>query len=156
MLISEDALFQIIDDTWNSTLGLPVERQVGLKLGATPELEVCVKIMGAWEGELGLQCPLPLARRIAGAIFEGKGEDDREEDVLDALSELVHIIGGNLKALLPHPVTLSLPCAPDPDQAAQAEPEAEAVSSLLLTCEGYLFVVRLCGRAVAVAEEPSI
>jgi chemotaxis protein CheX len=153
MLISEDALYQIIDDTWNSTLGFQVERQPEPPSVVPGGLTVGVKMAGAWEGEVRLHCPLPLARLIAGAIFEVDGEKAGQEEILDALSELIHIVGGNLKALLPQPVTLSLPSLLDPARCAPAALQGQRVDRLALMSEGHPFVVTLTENLPAPTEK---
>jgi chemotaxis protein CheX len=145
MLITEDALYQIIEDTWNSTLGFQVERQSGSESVATGALTVCVKITGAWDGEVRLHCPIPLARLIAAAIYQVEGESEGRDEILDALSELVHIVGGNLKTLLPRPVMLSLPSVSDRAEGTQTTPQWQLLSRLTLLSQGYPFVVTLLG-----------
>ncbi len=145
MLITEDALYQIIDDTWNSTLGFQVERRPGLKPDVAGAMNVRVKIAGAWEGEVRLRCPVGLARLIAAATFQAEAESANQDEILDALSELVHIIGGNLKTLLPPPVTLSLPSLCDPAKGGAEFPSRQLVCELTLQSRGYPFAVALMG-----------
>jgi len=78
-------------------------------------------------------------------------------EILDALSELIHIIGGNLKALLPQPVILSLPSHPDPMNWAQTTPQWQMVCRLTLMSEGHPFVVSVLGdhSAAARGETPA-
>ena len=152
MLISEDTLYQIIEDTWNSTLGFQVERS------ATPEsvgggaLTVYVRITGAWVGEVHLHCSVPLARQIAAAIFQVEAESAGKDEILDALSELVHIVGGNLKTLLPPPVMLSLPSVVNRTAGTPTAPELPLVSRLTLESRGHTFVVTLLGNLPAGAQ----
>jgi chemotaxis protein CheX len=146
----EDALYQIIEDTWNSTLGFQIERSAGPESVGAGGLTVCVRITGAWVGEVHLHCPVPLARLIAAAIFQVEAESTGEDEILDALSELVHIVGGNLKTLLPPPITLSLPLVVD---QMQGMPELQLVSRLTLESHGHTFVVTLLGNLPAGAPE---
>ncbi len=145
MLISEDALYQIIEDTWNSTLGFQVERQLEPGLAAGGGLTVCVKITGAWDGEVRLYCPVPLARLIAAAIFQVDAATAGKDEILDALSELVHIVGGNLKTLLPPPVTLSLPSLCEQTDGMETIPPWQLITTLTLRSHGYPFVLTLLG-----------
>jgi len=156
MLITEGAFYRIIQDTWTSTLGFQVERAAWVEFSAIGAFTVCVKITGAWDGEVRLHCSAPLARSIAAAVFQVEADNAGSDEILDALSELTHIIGGNLKALLPHPVTLSLPSLPDPTNWAQTTPQWQMVCRLPLLSEGYPFLVTLLGDfpAAARAEAP--
>jgi len=143
MQITEHALLQIIEDTWNSTLGFQIDCQPAPPLTAEV-LTVRAGISGAWSGEVQLDCPLPLARHVAAAIFQVREENVGREDILDALSELVHIVGGNLKALLPQPAQISLPVASDGTGHSGAS-QAPLISRLALTSSGHPFVVTLRG-----------
>jgi chemotaxis protein CheX len=152
MLITEDTLYQIIEDTWNSTLGFQVERSAGPESVGGGALTVCVRITGAWVGEVHLYCPVPLARLIAAAIFQVEAESAGEDEILDALSELVHIVGGNLKTLLPPPVMLSLPSVVDRTAGTPTAPELQLVSRLTLESRGHTFAVTLLRNLPAGAQ----
>ncbi len=145
MLVTEGDFYGIIQDTWNSTLGFQIDRATPAEFGAIGAFTVCVKITGAWDGEVRLHCSSPLARSIAAAIFQMEAANAGSDEIVDALSELIHIVGGNLKALLPHPVTLSLPSLPDPTNWAQTTPQWQMVHRLTLMSEGHPFVVSLLG-----------
>jgi CheY-specific phosphatase CheX len=143
MPITEEAFYQIIQDTWSSTLGFQVDHADSAEFSTDRAVTVCVKISGAWEGEVGLHCSPQLARLIAAAIFQVHADKVGSCEILDALSELIHIIGGNLKALLPRPVELALPTLPDPTPGAKITPPREMVFMLTLQSEGHPFVVTL-------------
>jgi hypothetical protein len=145
MVVTEGAFYGIVQDTWASTLGFQVDRAAWEDFSAVGAFTVCVKLTGAWDGEVRMHCSLPLARSIAAAIFQVEADKTGSDEILDALSELTHIIGGNLKALLPQPVTLSLPSLPDPTNWAQTTPQWQMVCRLTLLSEGHPFVVTLLG-----------
>ncbi len=152
MLVTEGDFYGIIQDTWNSTLGFQVDRATSAESCAIGAFTVCVKITGAWDGEVRLYCSSPLARSIAAAIFQVEADNAGSDEILDALSELIHIVGGNLKALLPQPVTLSLPSLPDPTNWAQTTPQWQMVHRLTLMSEGHPFIVSLLGDLSAAAK----
>ena len=145
MLIADDALYQIIQDTWSSTLDFQVDHVPDSTHLADDSLTVCVRISGAWEGEVRLHCPRSLARLIAAVIFQVEAEKAPTDEILDALSELVHIVAGNLKTLLPQPVTISLPTLPDPTDWSETTPQWQLVNRLKLESQGFPFVVTLLG-----------
>ena len=157
MPITDDVLYQIIADMWTTTLGFQVETLQGLAPPNTGELTVTVGITGAWEGEVRLKCPLALARLIAAAIFQVAPESIGRDDMIDALSELVHIVGGNLKTFLPRPVMLSLPTVSDHAEPADTNPEWQLLSRLTLASHSYPFVITLLGTfpPVTQAEPPA-
>jgi len=151
MLVADAAFYEIIQNTWTATLGFPVERCDSTEFSAIGAITACVRISGAWHREVRLHCPLPLARRIASAIFEGKEDKVERAEILDALSELIHIIGGNLKALLPQPVILSFPSVQGPTNCAQTTPRWKTVCRLTLMSEGHPFVASILGDVSAAA-----
>ena len=56
MLVTEGDFYKIIQDTWTSTLGFQVDRAPSAEFSAIGALTVCVKITGAWDGEVRLHC----------------------------------------------------------------------------------------------------
>jgi hypothetical protein len=157
MPIAEETVYRIIQDTWASTLGFQTDRLRHEEFSAPGAYTVCVKISGAWDGEVRLHCSPELARLIACAIFQVDADNIGCGEIQDALSELIHIVGGNLKALLPHPVTLSLPSLTESGNWAQTTPQWQMVCRLTLASEGHPFVVTLLGDVTAAArEQPSV
>ncbi len=148
-MITEVAFARIIHDAWSTTLGFQTESPVTGEYSTAGALTVCVKIAGAWDGELRLHCSPQLARSIAAAIFQVETESTRSEEMFDALSELTHIIGGNLKPLLPRPVKLSLPSLPDPADCGRTTPQWQMGCCLRFLCEGHPFIVTLVGDSPA-------
>ena len=57
-----------------------------------------------------------------------------DEELLDALGELVNIIGGNLKAYLPQPCHLSLPAAVGGWDYMLRFPGSHEVSQVVFEC----------------------
>jgi hypothetical protein len=153
MPIAEETVYSIIQDTWASTLGFQVDRLSQEEFSAPGAFTVCVKISGAWDGEVRLHCSSELARLIAQAIFQVDADKIGCGEIQDALSELIHIVGGNLKALLPHPVTLSLPALSESGDWAQTTPQWQMVCRLTLASGGHPFVVTLLGDVAAAARE---
>jgi hypothetical protein len=154
MLVTEETFYKIIQDTWASTLGFHIDCPAPTELSAMGALTVCVRISGAWEGEVRLRCPIPLARLIAAAIFQVDADKADNDEILDALSELIHIVGGNLKALLPQPVAVSLPSLLDPASCADAAPQCSTVYRLTLISESHPFVVVLSEGSPADGFDP--
>ena len=106
-MISEPDIHGIATSVWADMLGLPLEAG---EAGAAPE-RICawVGISGAWSGTVTVELAAPLARRVAAALFGMSPEEVTDTEVTDAVGEVVNILGGNLKALLPGPSALSLP-----------------------------------------------
>jgi len=69
-----------------------------------------VAISGAWDGRVLLSFSPLAAKRAAGALLGvEEAEQVGDADVVDAVGELVNIIGGGVKSLMPQPTVLSLP-----------------------------------------------
>ena len=85
-------------------LDLDVQRDDG-PTSRAPEHEALlagqVMIRGGWQGRLLLVCPKAVARKAAAAMFAVPLPAVTETDLRDTLGELTHILGGNLKSLLP-------------------------------------------------------
>ncbi|HKX27438.1 MAG TPA: chemotaxis protein CheX [Blastocatellia bacterium] len=69
----------------------------------------CVRISGDWDGAVTLHCSSAFARRVAALMFDIPEQNATFEHEQDALGELVNMVGGNIKSLLPAPSHLSLP-----------------------------------------------
>jgi hypothetical protein len=149
MLLTEDAFYTIIQDTWNSTLGFEISRSDPETHSEDGQITVCARVSGAWTGEVRLHCPHPLGRMIAAAFFQVAANKAGNDQILDALSELVHIVGGNLKALLPQPITLSLPSMEDSGSRQAMSPPPQTVCQLSLTSRGLPFTIDLLGGLTA-------
>lgn len=95
-----------------------------------------VHISGSWNGSVILSCSAALARRAAAAMFEVGVDDLDDEEVADALGELVNIIGGNLKCLLPEPSQLSLPTVSFGAAHVVTVPGAGLLEHVEMECHG--------------------
>jgi chemotaxis protein CheX len=142
MIITEDDFYTIIQNTWNSTLGFDVDRADAAPRSGDSELVVSTRVSGAWNGEVRMRCSRALGSKIAAAFFQVDAGNTGNDQVLDALSELIHIVGGNLKALLPQPITLSLPSTENPEVSSMPQ-ASETVCHLALSSSGHPFTVSL-------------
>lgn len=108
MFIGAAELVRITDYVWSTVLEFDLEE---LPDGAGPRdgLTGCVWIHGAWEGAVLLECDRDLARQAAAVMFERDAAQVSEHDLRDAIGELINMVGGNIKSLLPAPSELSLP-----------------------------------------------
>ena len=149
MQVSEADFYDIVQNTWSSTLGFQVLPASSPEPVGNEALTVGVRMTGAWEGEVCLRCVPPLARLFAAAMFRVDPDSVGSGEISDALSELIHITAGNLKALLPQPVSLSLPTVSGLGDGSPPAPQMQIVCRLALQSEGYAFtVVLLQGVAV--------
>lgn len=107
----EDALFEIVQNIWSTLLGFEIQRAASNGAGLArddPTVTACVHISGAWKGTVVMEFSAALATRVT-SDWLGTGSKTSPEDVQDVVGELVNIVGGNVKALLPSASHLSLP-----------------------------------------------
>jgi chemotaxis protein CheX len=102
-------LGRIMDMVWSSTLGEPLAPMTISKRPPPPLYTACLQVAGAYEGTMLLEIPVHIGRSIAGQMFGMEPAAVSDAEVRDAVGELVNMIGGNVKALLPGPSFISLP-----------------------------------------------
>jgi CheY-specific phosphatase CheX len=73
-------------------------------------LQAQIELRGDWNGRLVLTCDSGVAGQIAGAML-GADPDDRlpEDDVHDAVGEVLNVVGGSVKGALGGVMALGLP-----------------------------------------------
>ena len=109
--ISEQ-LDEVIHTVWQTMLGQDVCSVPPVnpwRDDGVPGMMACIQITGAWEGAVTIECTAELARKMAEDMFGMEPGEAEDEEVLDALGELVNVVGGNVKALLDGGADLSLP-----------------------------------------------
>jgi chemotaxis protein CheX len=102
----------VTDDVWTSFLATygPLEWSPVSLEDAAPDaqlVQASVAIRGDWTGTVTLEMTSATAETAARTMLDLDGVE--EADVTDALGELVNMIGGNIKSLLPSGSTLGLP-----------------------------------------------
>lgn len=105
----DEQIEQIVQSIFSTMLETDVSR---VARGASEEGECLVssvQITGQWVGSVVLCLSATTARSAASAMLRTASEDVTEADQQDIAAELVNMIGGNLKSLLPGPSSLSLP-----------------------------------------------
>ena len=104
-----DDVRAVTGDVWEACLashGDPLDWGTGEPVGG-PVARALVHIAGEWSGAITLEMSVATAEVAARVLLD---VDDVEAwEVADAVGELVNIVGGNLKSLLPTPSKLSLP-----------------------------------------------
>lgn len=132
MLPPESLVTELTQLVWSTMLGL--EACDGAAIADSAAITTAVDISGAWQGTIAMSFPRPLARRLTSALDEG-AEPPSESEVTDALCEIVNMVGGNLKAMLPGPSELS------PPRVTALEKEAGRGRTQWFACEGASFGV---------------
>ncbi|MEV0136031.1 chemotaxis protein CheX [Dactylosporangium sp. NPDC050688] len=108
--LSEADLRGIVWQVWTAYLHCEPEIEPSPEpMPDTAEVTASIGVAGAWNGLAVLRCGLPAAGQIAGAMLDVDPAGASDDDCIDALGELVNILAGNAKSLLPKPSHLSLP-----------------------------------------------
>lgn len=122
----------VTDEVWRSLLGeteelLPPPPAPAERLAGDDVWSAVVTVSGEWHGivtvELGDGVAADLTRQM---LALDPTDDLADADVADAVGELVNMIGGNVKSLMPGPSVLSLPTVAA-GRAAYASDVAEVV-----------------------------
>jgi chemotaxis protein CheX len=135
-----DGIAAVVESVFAELLDLPATRPASPSAASGPLLRASVRISGAWQGVVVVDCPEELARRTAAAMWGGRPRDGAQ--VADAIGELANMIAGNVKVLLPGPSRLSLPAVADAPAASSAPP-GRAVAAATVACDGQPLTVWL-------------
>jgi chemotaxis protein CheX len=102
-----DDVQAVVEEVWTTFLGAeePLLPAMGLELATG--WSAAVTITGEWEGMVSVEVPTGMAEEVTRRMLGVA--DTEDEDVADAVGELVNMIGGNVKSLMPGPSVLSLP-----------------------------------------------
>lgn len=105
----------VTEQVWSSFLGdeeplIPRFLEPGQPFDAAEVWSSAVSIGGGWSGIVTIELSAGLAVELTRVMlaFEA-GDPISDEDVADAVGELVNMIGGNIKSLMPGPSVLTLP-----------------------------------------------
>ena len=104
-----DDVWQIVADVWGSMLGLPAVRaDHAFELHGA--LTASVQVEGDWRGLVTVTLPHSTAVAVTRVMLQLSDDDEIfDEDVADAIGEVVNVVGGNVKALLGGHTRLGLP-----------------------------------------------
>jgi len=131
-----DAVQQTVETVWATLLGLAVQRRSApVPADETPAWAGTVRITGAWDGEVRVQCSAELAHRAAAILFAVDRAAANAAQAEDALRELANVTGGNLMEVLPGPSQLSMPSVWNGD-GTPPQTTGLMLSRLYFDCQG--------------------
>jgi chemotaxis protein CheX len=105
----------IVEQVWTSFLGeaeplLPRPAAPGEPFPADAAWSAAVSVAGGWDATVTVELSAPVALSLTGTMLGlDESEEPADADVADAVGELVNMVGGNVKSLMPGPSVLSLP-----------------------------------------------
>lgn len=133
----------LVTDMWASFVGAPE-----LLLPAAPTAEdvplwsATVTVTGEWRGMVTVDLAEPAVLAVTrGMLGFGDDEEPDAASCADAVGELVNVVGGNVKSLMPGPSTLSLPVVSH--GAVELPSEMTEATALHLTWQGAPVRVRV-------------
>ena len=148
--ISDEQLVEVVDSVFGAMLGLPITRQSDEStVHGSPQLAAQVQIAGAWNGTVLVVCSEPFGRRAASLMLGVAPTSVKLADVHDAVAELVNIIGGGIKSVLPGPSTLSLPTVTCGSHYTVHMPRTLQAARIEFTCADEPVQLRLLQAAPA-------
>jgi chemotaxis protein CheX len=146
--VNETDLFKITENIWSSLFGLTIELLPEVPPESTTEscVTACVLISGGWEGAVIVQCASPLARRSAALMFDSTPETIASDEVNDAMGELVNMVGGNFKTLIPGTCSLSLPAVVEGRDYSVKVPGSQPIKRVAFHSDGGVLTVSVLER----------
>ena len=102
-------IYGLAESVFSSMLNLEVQPSEAELLPESEIITAAVYYAGAWKGAVLLQCDECQAREFTARLMKIPPPVDFDDDIRDAVGELVNIIGGNLKPILPRGIALSMP-----------------------------------------------
>ncbi|MDP2773626.1 MAG: chemotaxis protein CheX [Nocardioides sp.] len=151
---SHTDLHAVVDEVWSTFLGpeeplLPARSDSASADGAT--WSAATSVTGAWNGVVTVEVPDAVAHTATERMLGLEpGQTVTTEDVADAVGELVNMIGGSVKSLMPGPGVLSLPLVARGTIASPSD--LTEVSRLDLTWAGAPLHVTVLARRDAPAQ----
>lgn len=134
MQFFENEIKEYVEFAW-STLDLITTPADQFPETSENSITANIQISGEWRGIVALKIEHALAQQLAVKMFSIEKGDVTDEEVNDAVSEMINIIGGNIKSVLPQPNQLSLPMV-DLKGGGLHFPFTEQCSQVAFDCEG--------------------
>jgi len=137
MHVDEQQILSASQELWNAHLGLTVVPQADAP-SDDPEKtwSSCVKVSGAWQGAILLECPQSIVGHAAIMLFGPDDEASSDDDFEDAVKELADMFGKKMRPFLPGETKISRPSIVQEDGSCKALNGMQGVSELRLSCEG--------------------
>ena len=143
MQVDPSSVSKLVQEVWASMLGVDLGDHGESIVAGREErpLQGSVRFAGAWCGAVLLSCSPQFARTVAAGMFDTEPGSLSTAEVHDALGEIVNVIGGNLKHLLPGPCQLSLPAVREVENPRAAQSGEGLVTDVGFVCNKEMFRV---------------
>jgi chemotaxis protein CheX len=128
---------------WSTLLGFDIQPESGtFEFSSENMVTGSVQVTGKWNGVITLYLPSPLVNQITETLFSLKSGEANPETKKDAIGELINMVGGNIKSMLPQPSALSTPIFAMEGQSQQF-PFTQRVTQCKFTCNDSSFALSL-------------
>ncbi|WP_377324620.1 chemotaxis protein CheX [Pimelobacter simplex] len=109
-----DDVLAVTEDVWTALLGetaplVPRGVPAGTPFDATGAWSAATTVSGGWPGVVTVELDETVARQLTARMLDLPADATGDGDIADAVGELVNMVGGNIKSLMPGPSVLSLP-----------------------------------------------
>lgn len=123
----------LVDDITGAFLATPT---VEAPIAPQADLSVVayVHVTGAFDGSVIASVSDGFASFCAARMLAMEESELDEESKADAVGEMINMIGGSVKALLPEPSSLSLPVVSLGRRRPEQLPDTEPLASVDLSC----------------------
>jgi hypothetical protein len=134
-------LVQLMTSVWETILQLPLLARGGhygeeVRSGDLPLLTGRIQITGDWEGTIAMTGPRSFATKCAAIMHGREAESLTEAEVRDGWGELVNMVGGNLKALVPPVSRVGLPTVQEREVFGYQEAGSRVLNDVVFACLG--------------------
>lgn len=136
MQVDPQQILTASKELWTSYLGLNVSPLAEDQGFDEKTWSSCVKISGAWQGAVLLECSESIVRHAAAMLFASDGENTPEEEMQDAAKELADMFGKKLRPFLPEETKISRPSIVEDESNCKALTGMLGLSELKMSCEG--------------------
>jgi chemotaxis protein CheX len=108
--LDSDALFGMAVQIWTAYLDPDGVQPLERADDADPaDVVASISVTGGWDGHVVVGCSSRAATAIAAAMLALPVDEVTGADVVDAIGELVNVVGGNVKSMLPGTSVLTMP-----------------------------------------------
>ncbi|MGA9671103.1 MAG: chemotaxis protein CheX [Terracidiphilus sp.] len=111
--VSQDTVVEIVESIFSTMLEIDVSPSNSPHSTGGERMTSTVYLEGDWNGAVSLECNRSQACQFAGRFLATDPPAAVDDDVKDALGELVNMIGGNIKSILAQETRLSMPSVID-------------------------------------------
>jgi CheY-specific phosphatase CheX len=138
MNFNPEEIYSIASTIWETATGLQIEPESSASAGnRLRSTAACIQITGGWNGAILLDCPAEIARLAASVMFSSDPANVTVADQQDAVAEIVNMIGGHFKALMPGTCFRSMPAAVEGGDYSTRIPGSTLLGRVPFSCQGH-------------------